>query len=82
MGQMSEEFLGMDLSQPLPFERAEPPAPREAASAAEDAGLLSPEDAAVFARDSFTEDDVRVDEVAPLEPDLLPLLDSTGASGG
>ena len=76
MGQMSEEFLGMDLSQPLPFERAESPTPQAAAAAAEEVGLLSPDDAAVFARESFTEDDVTVDEVAPMDPDLLDLFDS------
>ena len=76
-GQVSEEMLGMDLTQPLPFERTESPETRPAAAAAAEAGTLSPTDAALLSKAEFTEADLAVDEVSSmeLEPDLVSSLD-------
>jgi hypothetical protein len=71
--QAQQELIGMDLSQPLPFERTSAPQPRESAAAAVEAGTLSAEDANVLTRATLTERDIEVDQIASLElePELL-----------
>jgi hypothetical protein len=72
-GQMYEEILGMDLTQPLPFETTKPPTPEAATAAAVGAGVMTSPDAAVIGKDKFGEDDIGVDSVSTvrLEPELL-----------
>lgn len=65
LGQVSEELSGMDLSKPLPIERSAPPAPAHAATAALEAGLLPPQDAAVLSKARLAEGDIAVDNVLP-----------------
>jgi hypothetical protein len=71
--QAQQELIGMDLSQPLPFERTSAPQPRESATADVEAGTLSAEDAAVLTRATLTERDIEVDQIASLElePELV-----------
>ena len=66
-GQIQEELIGMDLTQPLPFELTEEPKPEQAAEAAAASGLMAPEDADLLARATLSEKDVTVDSTAPFE---------------
>ncbi len=74
MGQISEEFLGMDVTQPLPFEKT---AMAEVASSGSDSEYDD-----LLGRNSYNENDFHVDPVAndmELSPELLAQLqDSNG----
>ena len=66
IGQVEQELIGMDLTQPLPLEQL--PATGEGAfaqqaTASVDAGGLSPEDAALLQRTVFRDGDVAADSV-------------------
>jgi hypothetical protein len=76
LGQVSEELIGQDLTQPLPFELTEPRQPAAAVAAAVGAGELAPEDADVLTGTSAGDADVTVDQVAPLDldPELIASL--------
>ena len=80
-GQMSEEVLGMDVTQPLPFERTaedcaqcSAPATLEGTSLAAEGGNSAL--AQMLSKDEFTEDDIAVDQVASFtpEPEFLASL--------
>jgi hypothetical protein len=78
-GQMYEEIIGRDLTKPMPFERGAPPEPEDAMAAAVAVGAVPREDAAVLNKTTYTDEDITVDSVAPL--DLDPeLLESVGIS--
>jgi Domain of unknown function (DUF4157) len=92
-GQFEEELLGMDLTEPLPFERGAPPldgAADGSAGAAGAAGLggmdglgggaMSPEDAKVLSSSSLSADQIGVDHIADLqlEPELIADLEAHG----
>jgi len=69
MGQISEEFLGMDVTQPLPFEKTVMDKFAGSDSDSEYSDLL--------ARSSYTEDDFHVDPVAndmELSPEIISQL--------
>lgn len=71
MGQISEEFLGMDVTKPLPFEKSGP-----AAAAAENVPSDS-ELGDLLQKQSYEEDDFHVDPVADnfeLSPELMSKL--------
>jgi hypothetical protein len=74
MGQISEEFLGMDVTQPLPFEKT---AMTKAASSGSDSEYSD-----LLGRNSYNESDFHVDPVTndmELSPELLSQLqDSNG----
>ncbi|WP_411812458.1 hypothetical protein ACLB9Y_04895 [Chryseobacterium scophthalmum] len=74
MGQISEEFLGMDVTQPLPFEKT---AMTKAASSGSDSEYSD-----LLGRNSYDESDFHVDPVTndmDLSPELLSQLqDSNG----
>ena len=72
----------MDLTKPLPFERTQPATPQAIATAAQEAGALTPQDAAVFTRPTVSENDVAVDQVAPMDPDVLTIAASLGLQDG
>jgi hypothetical protein len=75
MGQLSEEVLGMDLSQPLAFERSKEDCAKcdmpvtakggDATAATAKGG----DEAALLNKTQFTEDDFAIDEVAPFDVD-------------
>lgn len=73
-GKVQEETIGIDPTQPLPFERATVPTERDAAntgvSAALETGTMSPEEASLFTRRTFTAADFEVDSVPT--PDFDP----------
>ncbi|WP_185287893.1 hypothetical protein [Chryseobacterium lactis] len=74
MGQISEEFLGMDVTQPLPFEKTAMPemASSGAGSDSEYSDLLS--------RNSYDENDFHVDPVPndmELSPEILAQLQNS-----
>ncbi|UMQ43451.1 hypothetical protein MKS83_07060 [Chryseobacterium sp. Y16C] len=72
MGQISEEFLGMDVTQPLPFEKT---AMAEVAGSGSDS-----EYSELLGRNSYNEDDFHVDPVAndmELSPEILAQLQSS-----
>ncbi|NES86706.1 MAG: hypothetical protein F6K10_38150, partial [Moorea sp. SIO2B7] len=86
-GQMSEEVLGMDVTQPLAFERTKedcatcnvaPVAEGMTPATAEENGAL----AALLSKNEFTDSDIAVDQVAPfdIDPELLSSLNL--ANGG
>jgi hypothetical protein len=75
MGQLSEEVLGMDLSQPLAFERSKEDCakcdmPATAKGGEATAATAKGDDkAALLNKTQFTEDDFAIDEVAPFDVD-------------
>ena len=77
-GQVEEELLGVDLTKALPFERSHAPTAADVAALAGPAAadLLPPDDAAVLQRPHLTDNDVKVDAVAPLDldPELVATL--------
>jgi hypothetical protein len=80
-GQMSEEVLGMDVTQPLPFERTAEDcvqcnAPATTAGTPLAAEGANSELAAMLSKDDFTEDDIAVDRVTPfdVDPEFLASL--------
>ncbi|WP_200817717.1 DUF4157 domain-containing protein [Calothrix rhizosoleniae] len=80
-GQMSEEVLGMDVTQPLLFERTPEDCTQCNAPANTEATPLATEGdnselAQMLSKDEFTEDDIAVDGVAPFDvsPEFLASL--------
>jgi hypothetical protein len=69
IGQVTEELLGRDLTQPLPFERTAAPSPAAVVSAAVATGEIAGPDARALTRSAVGDADVTVDRVAPLELD-------------
>ncbi|MBD2014513.1 DUF4157 domain-containing protein [Microcoleus sp. FACHB-53] len=76
MGQLSEEVLGMDLSQPLAFERSKEdcakcdmPATAKGGDATAATAKGGDDNAALLNKTQFTEDDFAVDQVAPFDVD-------------
>ncbi|HBE21685.1 MAG TPA: hypothetical protein DEG17_16205 [Cyanobacteria bacterium UBA11149] len=73
MGQLSEEVLGMNLSEPLPFERTEAACAKcDIPNGATESNIgqvagENNEAAALLKKTEFTENDIAVDEVAPFE---------------
>lgn len=77
IGQVQEEGLGIDLTQPLPIEKVTKPGDTAtAADTAVESGALSPSDAGVLKKPSLEESDVEMSHVAELtlEPELLAKL--------
>jgi hypothetical protein len=72
-GQAQEEVIGMNLNEPLPFERTAAPQPRDVTQAGQEAGLISSQDVSLLERSGHSEADIAVDEVATLDaaPDFL-----------
>ena len=68
-GQVSEELLGMNLSEPLPIERTRTPKPEEATTAAAEMGVLPSSDIDLLKRPHLSENDVTVDNVEKMELD-------------
>jgi hypothetical protein len=84
LGQVEEEGLGIDLTQPLPIEK--PKAETDmgtATQSAVEAGAISPTDAAVLTRGSLNDSDAVVEPVAQLqlEPALIATVLPLVASG-
>ena len=81
-GQFEEELIGMDLTQPLPFERGAPPDVSDAASQNVAAGTMQPENAAVLSNPNLPAGQIGVDQVAELEldPELVKDLQSKGGA--
>ena len=77
LGQVSEELVGQDLSQPLPFELSAPRDPAAAVAAAAEAGDIAPADAEALTRRTAGDGDVVVDQRVPMEldPQLVAALD-------
>lgn len=75
MGQLSEEVLGMNLSEPLPFERTEGACAKcdiPSSATESNVGKVAGENneaAAFLKKTEFTENDIAVEEVAPFEPE-------------
>ncbi len=66
-GQAQEEVIGMNLNEPLPFERTGPPKPEDAAAAGHEAGLIPSQDMKVLQSSELSDADIVVDEVAVLD---------------
>ena len=77
-GQVEEELIGSDLTQPLPFER------QEAAGEAGEPAMpeLSPSAQAVLGAEELTDAQAIVDQVADFEPDTELILDADIPDGG
>jgi HNH/ENDO VII superfamily nuclease len=74
LGQMSEEVLGMDLTQPLAMERKSRPKPGEAIQAGVEAGTMDTTEARVLTKNEITPEQIEVQETAhgePLDPELI-----------
>ena len=67
-GQMEEELLGVDLTNPLPFERTEDSTLQDRFESLDLEQGVSDQDARLFSMENFTEDDIAVDEVALFDP--------------
>jgi len=74
--QMISELTGMDLTEPLPFERTKPLDAQTAAMAAVEGGAATSADAAVLTKANLTAKDMAVDPIGSFVPDaeLLRLL--------
>ncbi|WP_295721202.1 DUF4157 domain-containing protein [Mucilaginibacter sp.] len=84
-GQMEEELLGADLTAPLPFERTEEPTLIQQVQSSGVESEIAPEDMSLFQKSTYTQSDIDVDQVAPLElePELVQsILRRTGSTGG
>src|SRR5262249_32350879 len=84
LGQVQEEGLGVDLTQPLPIEKPKPETDMGTATkSAVEAGAISSTDAAVLTRGSLNESDVAVEPAAQLhlEPALVASVLPHVASG-
>lgn len=68
-GQIQQELIGMNLTQPLPFERTSTPEPSEAIDAERESGILSDENAALLAREVLADNDIEVDAIGDLQLD-------------
>jgi hypothetical protein len=79
-GQFEEELIGMNLTEPLPFERTAPASGGDTVSQAVQAGALAPENAALLTNANLTEDQIGVTQVASFEPEreLIEELQSEG----
>ena len=79
-GQFEEELIGMDLTQPLPFERTARPDIADSVSQSVAAGTLQPENAAVLTNPNLSNGQIGVDQVAnlELEPELIQDLEAQG----
>ena len=79
-GQFEEELIGMDLTEPLPFERPVPPDVSKNVSASIEAGVVPAENAPVLSSPNLTEGQIGVDTVAALElePELVEDLRAQG----
>jgi phage-related protein len=79
-GQFEEELMGMDLTEPLPFERAAEPTAAGSAAQGVASGTMQPEDAAVLSNPSLSPGQIGVDHVAEmeLEPELIADLQAQG----
>lgn len=77
IGQVEEELIGMNLNEPLPFERQALPegqtAQAAAAAAAVEAGTISPGDTALLTRSTIGSNELGVTHVADLQlsPEVL-----------
>jgi hypothetical protein len=80
-GQFEEELIGMNLTEPLPFERSTPPDAASSLSQGVAAGTMSAEDAALLTNPNLTEGQIGVDQVANLELDR-ELVEDLQAHGG
>ena len=80
-GQAQEEVIGMNLTEPLPFERKAPPMPDQAATAGQEAGAISGPDAALLTQKTLRPNDVAVDQVATLT-EMPPFLAGLNLSEG
>ncbi|GET42713.1 hypothetical protein MiSe_75310 [Microseira wollei NIES-4236] len=78
MGQLSSEVMGMDMSQPLPFERTAADCACETKALAKGGD----ETAALLNKTEYTENDIAVDSVAPfdVEPKLIDSLNLNNGS--
>jgi len=79
-GQFEEELIGMNLTEPLPFERSAPPTAGDTVSQSVAAGTLPAADAALLSNPNLAAGQIGVDQVAnlQLEPDLVQDLQSQG----
>ncbi len=79
-GQFEEELIGMDLTEPLPFERATAPKPADLAVQGAVAGSMPVSDAAVLGNPSLAEGQIGVDHIADFmpEPELVADLQAQG----
>ena len=75
-GQVSEELLGTNLAEPLPFERKAVAEPIKATELTEEISGISDQDKALFNRSVLSENDVAVDEVVQdeFDPELIASL--------
>ncbi|MBE9126182.1 MULTISPECIES: hypothetical protein [unclassified Coleofasciculus] len=86
-GQMSEEVMGMDVTQPLPFERTQddcatcnaPAIAENAAPATVSGGGASAE---MLNKTEFTDNDIAVEQVAPFDVDPEFLASTNLSDGG
>jgi hypothetical protein len=80
-GQFEEELIGMNLTEPLPFERAAPPGIGDTVSQAVDTGTLPAENANLLSNSHLTGDQIGVTQVAGFEPER-ELVEELQGSGG
>ncbi|MFN6944055.1 MAG: hypothetical protein ACK4ND_03840 [Cytophagaceae bacterium] len=76
-GQLSEELLGMDVTQPLPNERPAPGAEAAIAESMVESGEISSSEMEIAERSTLSESDVSVEPVPDdfeLEPELMAQL--------
>jgi hypothetical protein len=66
-GQFEEELIGMNLTEPLPFERGAPPELADTAAQGVEAGIVAPENAALLSNPNLTAAQIGVDQVVNLE---------------
>jgi hypothetical protein len=76
VGQLEEEGLGMNFTEPLPIERTGPPDGKALARAGVEAGTTPASTAALHEKGRLSDDDAHADQVVELrpEPDLLRSL--------
>jgi hypothetical protein len=81
-GQMSEEVLGMDLTQPLAMERRSRPKPGEAIQAGVEAGTVDTTEAHVLTKNEITPEQIEVQETAHGEPLDRELIEEVAPADG
>lgn len=79
-GQFEEELIGMNLTEPLPFERSGPPESSDTIAQNVSFGTLSPENAALLSNPNLSAGQIDVAQVADLElePELVKDLQNQG----
>jgi hypothetical protein len=80
-GQFEEELMGMNLTEPLPFERGTAPELGDAAAQGIEAGIVAPENAALLTNPNLTAAQIGVDQVVNLEFER-EFIDDLQAHGG